>query len=403
MQITKIVGREILDSRGMWTIEVTVFAGTYVGIASVPCGKSVGTGEAFVLRDTNGHMKHALQKIILLDKHLRGYSIFDQKIVDSAMIALDGTEDKHRFGENTLLAVSLAVARCAASVSRKELFQYLKRGSELPVPFANVINGGLHAGNGLKVQEFHIVPYKARSFTQAVCYVQDIYEELGIYLKKKYGAAATLVGDEGGYAPCLKKTTDVLDILVKVLDSLHLSHHVGLALDVAANSFYQKGVYHFEKKMTSSQLSQYYYSLIDQYSLLSLEDPFAETDYAAWKSFSPRKVQVIGDDLLVTHLEKVQHAYRERWCSAVLVKPNQVGTLTETFDVMQFARKHSFGCMVSHRSGETNDTFIADLSVGCGQIKLGPPCRGERVAKYNRLLEIQSFLGKRATYAKVLR
>ncbi|MBW3003544.1 phosphopyruvate hydratase [Candidatus Woesearchaeota archaeon] len=398
MKITKIKGREVLDSRGNPTLEVEVTAGKVTGTAMVPSGASTGKHEALELRDKDkryfgkGVLK-ARDNVNRISKKVIGMDVSRQDDIDDEMVALDGTPDKSRLGANAILGVSLAVARTAAMLKGKELYEYLGTSYKLPVLFANIINGGRHAGNELEFQEFMIAPVKAKSFPESVRIVSEVYHQLQKIVLRNFGKNAVNVGDEGGFAPPISRPTQALRMIEKAVDELGYNKEVRFAIDVAASEFYKKGYYHLEnKKLTSDKLLDYYERLINQYpEIISIEDPFDQDDFVGFNSITKNiNVQIVGDDLLVTNIKRLRTAIREKLCNALLLKVNQIGTLSEAMEAANLALKNKFKVMVSHRSGETEDTFIADLAValGCGQIKLGAPCRGERTAKYNRLLRI---------------
>lgn len=403
VKIKKISAREILDSRGHPTVEVTVFTNLSEGTAAVPSGASTGEYEALELRDgTKRYFGKGVQKAIgnirqKIAPRLIGQNVFLQKKIDSLLIQLDGTENKSKLGANALLGVSLACARAAAAAQKKPLYAYLHqltgRKMELPRPFFNVLNGGRHADNDLSFQEFLIVP-KLKTFSENLRVASEIYHALQKDLAKNYGKGATTVGDEGGFAPVkLKKTKEALDLLKKVIASAGYTKKVDLALDCAASELYDRGKYFVEgKKLTKENLLEFYFDLIKKYQLISVEDPFEQNDYESFaKLRKESQIQIVGDDLTVTNPERIEAAIREKSCNCLLLKVNQIGTLSEALEAANRAYRAGWKVMVSHRSGETEDTFIADLAValGCGQIKAGAPCRGERTAKYNRLLGIE--------------
>lgn len=407
--IKNITAREILDSRGNPTIEATVLTETSSGTASIPSGASTGEHEALELRD-NTKRFHGLgvQKAILNIERkifplLKGKNVLEQEMIDKLMVKFDGTENKSRLGANAVLAVSLACARTAANSKNIPLYQYLHQLTgmkplSLPRPFLNIINGGKHADNHLGIQEFMLVP-KLKTFSENLRAVSEIYQQLKKNLHKKYGAGSTLIGDEGGFAPLkLKKTTDVLDILEKSIRDTGYAKKVEIALDCAASEFFNKGKYFIDgKKFSAEQLQTYYLQLIKKYPIVSIEDPFNQEDFTNFAELTKKsKIQIVGDDLTVSNPERVEAAIKEKSCNCLLLKVNQIGTLTEALDSAKLAFKNNWNIMVSHRSGETEDTFIADLAValGCGQIKAGAPARGERTAKYNRLLEIEKEMKK---------
>lgn len=401
--IRDIHAREILDSRGNPTIEVTVITDQATGIASVPAGASTGTHEAKELRDRSKRF-HGLgvQKAIrnihtIIKPLLQGMNPSRQREIDSLMIEKDGFKDKRKLGANAILAVSLACARAAAANEGKELYTYLsqfpqltKRSMNLPRPYFNVINGGKHATSALAIQECMIIP-RLSSFHENLRAGSEIYHVLKEIIHKKYGL--TGIADEGGFEPPLKKTEEALQLLQQAIIKAGYKRKVDLAIDCAASSFYKQKRYYLDrKKMNAETLLQHYLKLIKKYNIISIEDPFDEDDFVHSHQLRLKsKIQVVGDDLTVTNPERIQLAIDNKSCTCLLLKVNQIGTITEALDAAKLAFDNGWKVMVSHRSGETEDTFIADLAValGCGQIKAGAPCRGERVAKYNRLLEIE--------------
>ncbi len=403
--IKDIRAREILDSRGQPTIEVQVITKNSVGIASVPEGASTGSHEAKELRD-GGKRYNGLgvQKAIknihsIIRPLLKGIDCTRQKEIDSLMIQKDSSRDKHKIGANALLAVSLACAKAAAASKNLQLHEYLtqlpqvvdnNQKPRLPRAYFNVINGGKHATSSLQVQECMIVPHLS-SFHENLRAASEIYHLLKIEIHRMYGL--TGVGDEGGFAPPLKTTDEALSLLRKVIVKAGYNGKVDLAIDCAASSFYRNGKYHLDNRlMSAEQLLKHYLTLIKKFKIISIEDPFAEEDFAHFAQLRIKsKIQVVGDDLTVTNPERIKIAINQKSCNCLLLKVNQIGTLTEALEAATLAFAAGWKVMVSHRSGETEDTFIADLAValGCGQIKAGAPCRGERVAKYNRLLEIE--------------
>ena len=402
MKITNIIGRQVLDSRGNPTIEVDLYSGKVYGRAIVPSGASTGVHEALELRDNGksffGKSVHnAVRNVNILKKHLIGIKLNQEKL-DNLMLSLDGTSNKSKFGANTILGISMAFARCQASVEKKLLFQVLGNKKVMPIPFANIINGGKHAAGKLAMQEFMIVPKKAKSFTQATEQVSETYHLLKNEISKKYGKSATHVGDEGGFAPPLKNAEEALNLIQKAIDKS--GYKLSIAMDAAASEFYKKGKYNVGKTLSKDELVDYYLRLIKKYKIISLEDPFDQDDYEPWKELTKKsKIQIVGDDLLVTNKDRITMALKNKLCNSLLLKVNQIGTVTEAIQSAKLSMKNKWNVMVSHRSGETEDTFISDLSIalGCGQIKLGAPCRGERTAKYNQLLRIEESL-KRIKY-----
>jgi len=314
------------------------------------------------------------------------------------MLKLDGTNNKAKLGANSILGISMAVARCNALTNNKQLFQTLGSKKIMPIPLSNIINGGRHAAGKLAMQEFMIAPVKAKSFSTATQQISEIYHILKQEINKKYGKNSTHVGDEGGFAPSLKNAEQALNLIQKAIDKS--GYKLGIAIDAAASEFYSKGKYNIGKKLSKEELVDYYLKLIKKYNIISLEDPFDQDDFSPWQELTKKsKIQIVGDDLLVTNTNRIKIAINNKLCNSLLLKVNQIGTVTESLNAAKLAMKNKWKVMVSHRSGETEDTFISDLSVslGCGQIKLGAPCRGERTAKYNQLLRIEEFL-KRSKY-----
>ena len=412
--IKSIVGREILDSRGNPTVEVDVVLSDGASArAAVPSGASTGAFEAVELRDGGARylgkgVTTALSNIAnSIAPKLIGHDAFDQKGIDDLMCALDGSPNKSKLGANAILGVSLAVAK-AAAVS-KELPLYAFIGGEganlLPVPMMNILNGGAHADTNVDVQEFMIAPIGAKNFSEALQWGAEIYHSLKSVLKKR--GLATSIGDEGGFAPNLESNRAALDLIVEAIEKAgyKLGSQIALAMDVAATEFFADGKYNFEGgSLTSTELIAYYESLLDSYPLVSIEDPLAEDDWDGWAAMTARlgeRVQLVGDDLFVTNPTRLERGIAAKTANALLVKVNQIGTLSETLAAVSIAHSAGYRSMMSHRSGETEDTTIADLAVAarCGQIKTGAPARSERVAKYNQLLRIEAELGGRAQYA----
>lgn len=407
--IRKIHAREILDSRGNPTVECQLWTDSFSVIVSVPSGKSIGRYEAVELRDGRkrydgkGVLKAVENVNKIIGPKLLGRDCRRQAAIDHLMLELDGTENKRKLGANALLAVSMAVCRAGALAEGKELWQHIgelfeNRHFILPRPFMNIINGGLHAGNKLDFQEYMIVP-QAATFKEMLQIGAEVYHELGRILERKYGRSAINVGDEGGDAPPLSKVEQPLELIEKAVRELGYSKKVRLAIDCAATTLLRKGKYYIEGKAYSpAMLVEFHEKLIKKYNLLSIEDPFAEDDFESFRMLHQRnlKLQVVGDDLLTTNPDRIIKAIKAKACNALLLKMNQIGTVMESMDAARIARTAKWNTMVSHRSGETEDSFIADLSVGlgCGQIKAGAPCRGERLAKYNRLLRIEEMLNK---------
>ncbi|MGH4025723.1 MAG: phosphopyruvate hydratase, partial [Pseudonocardiaceae bacterium] len=413
--IEQVGAREILDSRGNPTIEVEVALddGT-LSRAAVPSGASTGEHEAVELRDADPQrylgkgVERAVQAVLdEIGPELIGIEAIEQRVVDEKLVNLDGTPDKSRLGANAILGVSLAVAKAAAESSGLELFRYVggPNAHVLPVPMLNILNGGAHADTGVDVQEFMIAPVGADSFREALRWGAETYHALKSVLKSQ--GLPTGLGDEGGFAPDLPSTRDALDLITTAVEKAGytLGEDIVLALDVAATEFFADGVYTFEKaERSAEQMIAFYSELVDAYPLVSIEDPLAEDDWHGWTRITAElgdRVQLVGDDLFVTNPERLEEGITRRAANALLVKVNQIGTLSETLDAVSLAQAYGYRCMMSHRSGETEDTTIADLAVavGCGQIKTGAPARSERVAKYNQLLRIEETLGDAARYA----
>jgi enolase len=413
--IEQVGAREILDSRGNPTVEVEVVLddGTWAH-AAVPSGASTGEHEAVELRDGDPgrYLGRGVERAVaaVLDEigpELVGIEAIEQRVVDQKLVDLDGTPHKSRLGANAILGASLAVAKAAAESSGLDLFRYIGGANAhvLPVPMLNILNGGAHADTGVDVQEFMIAPIGADSFREGLRWGTECYHALKSVLKSN--GLATGLGDEGGFAPDLPTTTDALDLITTAVEKAgyRLGRDIVFALDVAATEFFADGSYVFDKKARSAdQMTAYYAELLDTYPLASIEDPLAEDDWDGWARLTAElgnRVQLVGDDLFVTNLERLEEGITRRVANALLVKVNQIGTLSETLDAVTLAQSSGYRCMVSHRSGETEDTTIADLAVaiGCGQIKTGAPARSERVAKYNQLLRIEETLGDAARYA----
>ena len=413
--IEQVGAREILDSRGNPTVEVEVaLDDDTLGRAAVPSGASTGEHEAVEMRDGDPQrylgkgVERAVQAVLdEIGPELIGIEAVEQRVVDQKLLDLDGTPDKSRLGANAVLGVSLAVAKAAAESSGLELFQYLggPNAHVLPVPMLNILNGGAHADTSVDVQEFMIAPVGADSFREALRWGAEVYQALKSVLRSQ--GLATGLGDEGGFAPNLPSNRDALDLIAIAVEKAGytLGRDILLALDVAATEFFSDGGYIFENsKWGAEQMIAYYTELVDAYPLVSIEDPLAEDDWHGWVRLTSElgnRVQLVGDDLFVTNPERLEEGITRRAANALLVKVNQIGTLSETLDAVTLAQTHGYRCMMSHRSGETEDTTIADLAVAvnCGQIKAGAPARSERVAKYNQLLRIEETLGDAARYA----
>ena len=412
-RIEDIRARQILDSRGNPTIEVLVkLENGSIGRFSVPSGASKGEKEALELRDGGKRLrgKGVLRAVRNVNEIIRpalvGMDAASQLGIDSTMIELDGTSNKSRLGANSILGVSIAVAKAASRSFGLPLYRYIGGVSArtLPVPFMNVINGGVHAGNELAIQEFMIVPARFPRFRDALLAGVEVYMELRDILMGKYGRSAVNVGDEGGFAPPMSKTHEALDALVEAIERTGYSGRVLLALDCAANEFYSNGSYRIDgSQLSSSDLMEFYEELIDRYPIISIEDPFMDDDWESLSEFTRRvggRIQVVGDDYFATNPSILRIGIERGAANALLLKVNQIGTLSEAIEAARMAFHSGYSVMVSHRSGETTDSFIADLSVALnsGQIKTGAPARGERVAKYNRLLEIEEELGPTALF-----
>ncbi len=416
--ITMIHGREILDSRGNPTVEVeVVLADGSWGRAAVPSGASTGVHEALELRDGdksryNGKgVLRAVENVnTVLAEEFIGWDATEQKAIDQRMLELDGTPNKSKLGANAILGVSLAVAKAAAASLQLPLYRYLGGvyAHVLPTPMMNILNGGAHTGwQSVDMQEFLIMPLGAPSFAEALRWGSEIYHALKGVLKAK--GYTTLVGDEGGFAPRLKANAEAIEVIMEAIQKAgyKVGEEVAIAIDPATSEFYEDGKYNLRregKTFTSEELIKFWENWIDQYPIVSLEDGLAEDDWEGWTMLQEAlgdKVQLIGDDLLVTNPERIRRGIREKTCNALLVKLNQIGSLTETLEAVQLVQRAGWNAVVSHRSGETEDTTIADLVVAfnIGQIKTGAPARSDRVAKYNRLLRIEEELGETAQYA----
>ena len=403
--IISVYGSMILDSRGNPTVEVEVMTDTGAfGRAAVPSGASTGEHEAVELRDGGpSWMGKGVQKAIdnvnrTLAPHLVGESVFEQRYLDQKMLAVDGTDNKGCLGANAILGCSLAIARAAANELDQPLYRYLGgiHASRLPVPFMNVLNGGSHADNNVDIQEFMIAPVGASSFLEAMQWGTEIYHNLKKLLQSK--SLATGVGDEGGFAPNLGSNEEALKLIAEAVTKAgyELGSQVALALDVAATEFYNKdeGLYHLDGgTKTAAEMVDYYTDLAERYPLISIEDGLDENDWDGWAALTKAlpNIQLVGDDLFVTNPSRLKRGIDNGVANSILIKVNQIGTLTETMEAIEMAHKSGYSCMISHRSGETEDAFIADLAVAtnAGQIKTGAPCRSERTAKYNQLLRIE--------------
>ena len=397
-KIKKIKGRQVFDSRGNPTVEAEVFLKDgHFASAIVPSGASTGTYEAFELRDKNN--KNYLGKSVLkaveningpIKKALNNIDINDQKKIDKTLIDLDGTEQKKKIGANAILAVSIASCKLAAIEKNTPLYKYLgnSKSYQLPIPLLNIINGGVHAKNNLDIQEFMIRPEKVKSFSEAIRRSFLVIQNL------KGMDNNTNVGDEGGFAPNLTNNEEAIELIIKAIEKSGFKpgEEISICLDVAANELNEK------------KTIDYYYELTKKYPIKSIEDPFTEDDWKSWKKITKEtNIQIVGDDLFATNISRLQKGIKEKAANAILIKPNQIGTVTETLEVIKFAQKNKFKTIISHRSGDSEDTFIADLAVGTksSQIKTGSLSRSERVAKYNRLLRIEEELGKHAKMANI--
>ncbi len=412
--IEKVIAREILDSRGNPTVEVEIgLSDGTLSRAGVPSGASTGAFEAHELRDGEKRYggKGVLKAVKAIESEIapkiKGLDSTDQRKIDQLMIDLDGTPTKSNLGANAILGVSLAVARASAESAKESLFRYIggKDANLLPVPMMNILNGGAHADTDVEIQEFMIAPIGFKTFSDALQSGVEVYHALKSVLKSK--KLATGLGDEGGFAPQLPNNRAALDLILEAIAKAGFKpgEEIALALDVAATEFYKDGKYSFEGEFrTSEWMADYYAKLVSDYPLVSIEDGMNEEDWAGWKHLTDvvgSKVQLVGDDLFVTNPTRLQRGISESTANALLVKVNQIGSLTETLDAVKLAQENKFATMMSHRSGETEDTTIADLAVATkgGQIKTGAPARGERVAKYNQLLRIEKELGSSAVYA----
>jgi enolase len=416
-QIAEIKAREILDSRGNPTVEVDVrLSGGALGRAAVPAGASTGVHEAIELRDGDrsrygglGVLKAVANVAQTISARLKGMDAAQQQALDAALLALDGTENKSRLGANAIVGVSLAAAHAAAASRGLPLYAYLsgEQGCVLPVPQMNILNGGKHADSSVDLQEFMIVPAGAPNFAEALRMGSEVFHALAAALKKQ--GYLTSVGDEGGFAPNLRSNEEPLELICEAIvkAGYQPGKQIALALDPAASEFYQDGRYVFarsdKKTRDCDEMIGFYRDLVERYPIVSLEDGLAEDDWEGWERLTRQlgtRIQLVGDDIFVTNPKRLRRGIERRVANSILIKVNQIGTLTETLETMRLARESSYSCVISHRSGETEDTTIADLAVatGAGQIKTGSVCRGERLAKYNRLLRISEELGARASY-----
>jgi enolase len=419
-RIISVKAREVLDSRGNPTVEAEIKVKEGVVRAAVPSGASTGIHEALELRDGGkrflgkGVSKAVNNVNTKIAKTVKGMEAAKQKEIDAAMIKLDGTKNKSNLGANAILSVSMAATRAAALASGKPLYQHIAKISGnkkllLPVPSMNVINGGAHAGNKLDVQEYMVLPVGAKNFRDAVQISAEVYQTLKGVIKEKYGKVAINVGDEGGFAPPLSKIEEPLELIWEAVQKAGHEKVVRLGVDAAASEFYSENrTYTVEgQKITAEKLAEKYTQLVEHYPIISMEDVFAQDDWESWKEFTEamgKKIQIVGDDLLVTNVERIEKAVRVKACNTLLLKINQIGSITESISAAKMATAAGWNVMVSHRSGETEDPYIADLVVGLGtgEIKSGACCRSERNAKYNQLMRIEEELGKKAKYAKMI-
>lgn len=417
--IVKIKAREILDSRGFPTVEADVYLENgAMGRAAVPSGASTGVHEALELRDKDSArydgkgVQGAVHNIeATIQNHLRGHNAYEQQAIDEALIALDGTQDKSHLGANAILAVSLAVAKAAAASHKQPLYRYIKPQGPyvMPMPMMNILNGGAHADNTVDIQEFMIIPLGASSFKEALRYGAEVFHALKALLKRK--GLITAVGDEGGFAPDLPSNVAAMDLILDAITTTGLvaGKDIALALDAASSEFYRQGRYELTAEGRSLTVVEWVDTLqswVKHYPIVSIEDAMAEEDWDGWAQLTAalgKKVQLVGDDIFVTNTTLLQKGIDNRIANAILIKLNQIGTLTETLAAVALAQKAHYGCIMSHRSGETEDTTIADLAVatGCGQIKTGSLCRSDRIAKYNQLLRIEEELGSEAKYSQI--
>jgi len=416
-RIEMVRAREILDSRGNPTVEVEVhLADGTIGVAAVPSGASTGAHEAWELRDEDpsrylgkGVLRAVENVNTRIAEELVGWDALDQVGIDEALLSMDGTENKRELGANAILGVSLAVAVAAARSLGLPLYRYLGgvEARVLPVPMMNILNGGKHADDSADLQEFLILPVGAPSFAEALRWGAEVYHHLKRVLRKR--GYSTNVGDEGGFAPNLRSNQEAIELILEAIQAAGYTpgEQIALGLDAAASELFQDGAYVLRKEgrtLRAPELVELYARWVEQYPILSIEDGMAEDDWDGWRQLAERlgdRVQLVGDDLLVTNVNRIRRAIAERACNALLCKVNQIGTLTEAIQAARLAQRAGWGLIISHRSGETEDTFIADLAVAlnAGQIKTGAPCRSDRVAKYNRLLRIEEELGESAQYA----
>ena len=415
-KITKVIGRQVFDSRGNPTIEAEVFYKNISATAICPSGASTGSFEAYEMRDKKNKKylgKSVLKSVksinTIISKKLKNQNLHNQEKIDYILINLDGTKQKKRYGANTILAVSMAVKKLSAKIKKVPLFKtfLVKNNYKLPYPLMNVINGGAHANNGLRIQEFMIRPDKAKSIQESIRICFIVINNLKKLIKSR--GESTSVGDEGGFAPMIDSNEEALKLIVKAIkiSGFKNGKDISICLDVAANELFKKGKYsiHSKKYVSVDKTISEYKKMIDKYKIKSIEDPFSENDWTSWSKLmrSTKKVQIVGDDLYVTNLERLKKGFLNVSSNSILIKLNQIGTVTETLDVIRFAQTIGFNTIISHRSGDSEDTFIADLAVGTNsnQIKTGSLARSERVAKYNQLIRIEEELGKKARMNKI--
>jgi len=416
-KITKVIARQVYDSRGNPTVEAEVFANNMKARAICPSGASTGSHEAFEKRDVTNKKylgKSVLKAVKLINtkisKKLKNQNIHNQEKIDYILIKLDGTKQKKKFGANSLLSVSMAVKKLSARIRKIPLYKtfFIKKNFKLPYPLMNVINGGAHANNGLRIQEFMIRPDKANSFTEAIRMCFLVINNLKSLIKHK--GESTSVGDEGGFAPMINNNEDALKLIVKSIKKSGFINgkDISICLDVAANELFRKNQYaiHSNKYISVQKSIIKYKNLINRFKIKSIEDPFAENDWLSWSKFMNamnKKIQIVGDDLYATNLERLKIGFLNQSSNTILIKLNQIGTVTETIEVIKFAQNIGFNTIISHRSGDSEDTFIADMAVGTNsnQIKSGSLCRSERIAKYNQILRIEENLGNNAKMHKI--
>ena len=426
-KIKGVRAREVLDSRGNPTVEAEVWTEKNVSRAIVPSGASTGVHEALELRDKGKrYLGKGVSKAVsnvnkIIAKKISGMDCAEQEAIDATMLELDGTDNKSKLGANAILSVSMAVSRLGAMEKEIPLYKHIGELSGnkkflLPIPSMNVLNGGVHAGNKLDIQEYMILPVGAKSFREALEISAEVYQNLKIVIKEKYGKDAINVGDEGGFAPQLSRPEEPLDLIWAAVEKAGHENVVKMGVDAAASEFFEqdkngrkagKGNYILEgMELTPEKLAERYGQMIDSYPIVSLEDAFSQDDWSTWSSFTKKyggKVQVVGDDLLVTNVKRIEKAVADKACNTLLLKINQIGSISESIDAARLSLKSGWNVMVSHRSGETEDPYIADLVVGLGtgELKSGAPCRSERTAKYNQLLRIEEELGNKAVYARM--